>query len=152
MGQTEPVDLVENLRRGNFRTNVGIWRMPLAKIGQEADIAFRLNLEILDIKEYYLSKLPSKTEYARLSVTRLYEILDDIAKSSNSRDCVLIYNFDLLLAGLKKEEDRNQIWLDLYNRFPNRQRALLLAIPETAGHLLPIEDMLEKWQKDGRLS
>jgi hypothetical protein len=152
MGQTEPVELVENLKRGNFRSNVGIWRMPLSKIGQEADIAFRLDLGTLDTSKEFLSTLPAKTEYARLSVTRLYEFLDEIANRSDMRDCVLICNFDLLLAGLRKEQDRNQVWQDLYNRFPNRQHALLIAMPETASHLLPREDMLEKWQKDGRLS
>lgn len=152
MGQIEPVELVEYLKRGNFRTNVGIWRIPLSKIGQEADIAFRLDLGMLDARKEFLSKLPAKTEYARLSVTRLYKFLDEIADRSDMRDCVLICNFDLLLAGLRKEQDRNQVWQDLYNRFPNRQHALLIAIPETANHLLPSEDMLEKWQKDGRLS
>ena len=152
MGQTEPIELVENLKRGNFRTNVGIWRMPLSKIGQEADIALRLDLGVLDGSKEYLSSLPAKTEYARLSVTRLYEFLDEIANRSDMRDCVLICNFDLLLAGLRKEQDRNQVWQDLYNRFPNRQHAMLIAIPETASHLLPSEDLLEKWQKDGRLS
>jgi hypothetical protein len=152
MGQTEPVELVENLKRGNFRTNVGIWCMPLSQIGHEADIAFRLDLGMLDASKEFLSKLPAKTEYARLSVTRLYEFLDETANRSDIRDCVLIYNFDLLLAGLRKEQDRNQVWQDLYNRFPNRQHAFLITIPETASHLLPSDDMLEKWQKDGRLS
>jgi len=152
MGQTEPVELVENLKRGNFRTNVGIWRMPLSQIGHEADIAFRLDLGMFDASKEFLSKLPAKTEYARLSVTRLYEFLDETANRSDMRDCVLICNFDLLLAGLRKEQERNQVWQDLYNRFPNRQHALLITIPETASHLLPSDDMLEKWQKDGRLS
>ena len=152
MGQTDPIKLVDNLKRGNLRTNVGVWRLPLSKIGQEADIAFRLDLGALDARKEFLSKLPAKTEYARLSVTRLYEFLDEIANRSDMRDCVLIYNFDLLLAGLRKELDRNQVWKDLYNRFPNRQHALLITIPETASHLLPSDDMLEKWQKDGRLS
>jgi len=151
MGQTEPIELVEHLKRGNSRTNVGIWRMPLNKIGQEADIAFRLSVEAIDVSAYYRSTLAPNTEYARLSVTRLFDVLDAIASNRGSCDCVLIYSFDLLLAGLK-EEDRNQIWQDLYNRFPNRERALLIAIPETANHLLPLEDMLEKWKKDGRLS
>jgi len=154
MDQVEPLELIEHLRRGTSRTNVGIWRMPLSKVGHESDIAFRLSIntqvEALDINAYYRSKLDPRTDYARLSASKLFDTLDLIASSQGISDCVFIYNFDLLIARLN-EEERRQLWQDLYNRFPNRDRALLLAIPESAVHLLPSDSLLEKWQKESRL-
>jgi hypothetical protein len=65
-------------------------------------------------------------------------------------DCVLVFNFDLLLSGLKTQE-RQQVWSDLFNHFPNRRRALIIMLPETAKHLLPTEELLENWQRETRV-
>jgi hypothetical protein len=133
MAKTDPDTLVELLRRGTPRTRVGLWRMPLNKIGKEAEIAIQLGVQALDISRYYYDHLPNT-----------------IASSIGSSNCVLIYNLDLLLAALKVEEQQ-QIWKDLFNRFPNRLRSLIIIIPETAYYLLPSETLLEKWQQESRL-
>lgn len=150
MAQAEAADLVSFLRRRISRTNIGIWRIPLNWIGRESEIAFRLGIEALDASSYYRSKLDPRTEFARLSASSIFEMLNSIASAVGSSDCVLVYNFDLLIAGVK-EEERQQVWQDLYNRFPNRERAFMIAIPETAIRLLPPDHLLEKWQADSRI-
>ena len=141
--------LVEYLRSRTLRTNIGLLLLPLSEVGTEADLAVRLGVESLDIAKYYHSTLDPRTEFARLSAARLFNSLDQIASTEGFNDCVLIYNFDLLLSGLR-DSDRDQIWQDIYNRLPNRKRALLLTIPNTAIHLFPPEYLFKKLQDDCR--
>jgi hypothetical protein len=151
MAQTDLETLVEYLRRRTARTHVGLWLMPLNRIGHEAEMAVHLGVQALDIGLYLRNKLPPRAEFVRLSAQRVVETLDDVASSLGQSDCVLAYNIDLLLSGVKDEE-RQQIWQDLFNRFPGRARVLLIAIPETATHLLPSESLLIKWKNDSRLA
>lgn len=151
MAQTNLEILVDYLRRRTSRTHVGLWLMPLNRIGHEAEIAVHLGVQALDIGKYLHDKLPTGAEFARLSARKVIETLNDVASSIGQSDCVLVYNMDLLLSGVKDEE-RQQIWQDLFNRFPGRARVLLIAIPDTATHLLPSESLLRKWQKDSRLA
>jgi len=151
MAQTELETLVEYLRRRTARTHVGLWLMPLNRIGHEAEIAVHLGVQALDIGSYYHDKLPPGAEFVRLTAKRVMETLYDIASSIGQSDCVLVYNIDLILSGVKDEE-RQQIWQELFNRFPGRARVLLIAIPDTAIHLLPSESLLRKWIDDSRLA
>jgi hypothetical protein len=151
MDLAKPLVLVAYLRRRTLRTNIGVWFLPLSAAGVEADLAVRLGVESVDIAQYYRSTLDPRTEFARLSASRLFNTLDQIASTESFNDCVLIYHFDLLLAGLK-EADRNQIWQDIYNRLPNRKRALLIAIPDTSIQLFPTEYLLKKLQDDYRIT
>lgn len=151
MAQTDLENLVEYLRRRTARTHVGLWLMPLNRIGHEAEIAVHLGVQALDIGKYLHDKLPPGAEFVRLSAKKVIETLDDVASSIGQSDCVLVYNLDLLLSGVRDEE-RQQIWQDLFNRFPGRARVLLIAIPDTATHLLPSESLLKKWRDDSRLA
>jgi hypothetical protein len=151
MDLAKPLELVEYLRRHTMRSNVAVWRIPLSGVGFEADLAVQLGVELVDITQHYRSCLAQGTEFARLSASKLFDALDQIASSEGFSDCVLVYNLDLLLAGLK-EADREQIWQDLYNRLPNRKRALLITIPDTATHLFPGENLLKKLQDDYRIT
>ncbi len=150
MAQTDPSTLVEYLRRGTPRTRIGLWRLPLSRIGKEAELAISIGTQALDVSKYYYEHLPQGADFVRLSTPKVMTTLDEIASSIGQSNCVLIYNLDLLLAALKTEE-RQQIWQDLFNRFPNRLRAIIVMIPETAHHLLPDEDLLEKWWQESRL-
>jgi hypothetical protein len=151
MDLAKPLRLVEYLRRRILRTNVGVWLLPLSGLGTEADLAVRLGVEALDMAKYYRSTLDPDTEFARLSASRLFETLDQIASKESFSDCVLVYNFDLLLAGLT-EANREQIWRDVYNRLPNRRQALLLTIPDTATHLFPPDYLRKKLLDDHRIT
>jgi len=149
MAQTKLENIIHHLRFTS-RTRVGLWRMPLNKLGHEAETAVRLGIEALDVSVYVHEKLPKGAEFVRLSEQKVLETLDDISSLNGKSDCVLLFNFDLLLAGVAEDECQ-RIWNYLFNGFPNRTRALLLVIPETAVRLLPTETNLEKWQLDSRL-
>lgn len=150
MVPTELHTLVAYLRQGTPRTRVGLWRAPLSWVGKEADVAISLHVQAVDVADFYLSQLPKGADFARLSPAKIVETLDTVASSLGSSNCVLVYNLDLLLAGISSE-DRQQVWQDLFNRFPHRLRALVIMLAETAVQLLPTEQLLEKWENESRL-
>lgn len=63
MAQTNLETLVEYLRRRTARTHVGLWLMPLNKIGHEAEMAVHLGVQALDISLYLHDKLPPGAEF-----------------------------------------------------------------------------------------
>ena len=149
MAQTDIETVIHHLRYTS-RTRVGVWRLPLAKIGHEAELAVRLGVEALNVSSYMRERLPIGAEFVRLSEQKVLDTLDEIASTPGKSDCVLVYNFDLLLSGVTTNE-RKRIWQFLFNGFPNRTRALLLAIPESADQMLPSEISMDAWQQDSRL-
>jgi len=147
---TDVQALIDFLRRHTLRTRIGLWRMPLDWVGKEPDVATRLQIDAFDVRQAIQQQLPEGTRYVRLTLEKVLEALDLVASSERRRDCVLVYNLDLLLAGLKRNE-RQRVWESLLGGLPYRQYALLLAIPATAVQVLPTEQLLEVWQREGRL-
>ncbi len=154
MEQPEPLSQVQALigllRRHTLRTRVGVWQMPLRYVGQEQDTAARLGVEAVDVRDAITRRLPDGTRYVRLSAGRIVQALDDIACGAGLTDCAMVYNVDLLLAGLNRDT-RQTVWESLFDGLPHRPRALLLAIPKTAHHLLLGERLREAWQRDKRI-
>lgn len=147
---TDVRTLIDFLRRHTLRTRIGLWRMPLDCVNKEPDVATRLQIEPFDVRQAIQQQLPEGTRYVRLTLEKTLEALDFVANSRGWTDCVLVYNLDLLLAGLKWDE-RQRVWESLLDGLPYRQRALLLTIPATAVQVLPTEQLLEVWQREGRL-
>lgn len=142
--------LIAFLRRHILRTRIGLWRMPLECVGQEPNVATRLQIEAFDIREPIQRQLPDGTRYVRLTFEKILEALDFVANSQGRMDCALVYNLDLLLASLKRE-GQQKVWESLLDGLPYRRRALLLAVPATAVQVLPSEALLEIWRRAGRL-
>lgn len=147
---TDVRTLIDFLRRHTLRTRIGLWRMPLDCVSKEPDVATQLQIEAFDIRQAIQQQLPEGTRYVRLTLEKVLEALDFVASSERWTDCVLVYNLDLLLAGLKRDE-RQRVWESLLDGLPYRQRALLLAVPVTAKQVLPSEQLLQVWQREGRL-
>lgn len=142
--------LIALLRRHTLRTRIGLWCMPLDYVGQELVKATQLQIDAFDVRQAIQQQLPEGTRYVRLTFEKILEALDFVASSRGWTDCVLVYNLDLLLAGLKRDE-RQRVWESLLGGLPYRQRALLLAVPATATQVLPSEPLLRLWQREGRL-
>jgi hypothetical protein len=142
--------LIGLLRRHTLRTRIGLWRMPLNYVGREPDTATSLLIEAFDLRQAIQQQLAEGTRYVRLTFERILEALDFVASSEGWTDCVLVYNLDLLLAGLKQDE-RQRVWESLLGGLPYRRRALLLAVPATATQVLPSEQLIEIWQREERL-
>ncbi len=154
MEQPDPLkpvrELIVLLRRPTLRTRVGVWRMPPGHVGRELDVAARLGIEAIDVRDVILERLPAGTRFVRLTSEKVLEALDAIASSSGKTDCALIFNVDLLLAGLKRDE-RQEVWRGLFDGMPYRSRALVVAVPETATELLPDDRLWAALEHDSRL-
>lgn len=144
-------EVVKLLRRSSLRVRTGLWLIPATALGQEENEAARLGIDAIDLRQHLIALLPQNTGFAHLSSARVLELLDNTCNQPVGSECILIYNLDLLLAGLKLQE-RQQVWRHLFQSFSHRSKALLLCMPQTATHLLPADEDLDGWRKDQRLA
>lgn len=151
MASISPSDLIALLRSHRLRVRTGLWLLPRELMGQEPDESARLGIDAVDLRQQLLDGLPQDTCYSGLSAACVIELLDDICRHDQGSDCIVVYNFDLLLARLRHEE-RVDVWGLLYDGFAHRSRALLIVMPRGANALLPANQALQAWRRDGRLA
>jgi len=151
MGLKTPAEVVILLRSPLLRVRTGLWLMPNAYLGHEADEAARLLLEAVDLRLVWMKTLPGGTRFIGLTPERLLEVLDEILGQPGESDCVLVYNFDLFLAYLKQSE-RKTVWDGLFSALPHRTRGVLIVLPQTARDLLPAPEQLDLWEREQRLA
>jgi hypothetical protein len=118
--------------------------------GRERDEAARLGIHAADAREPILATLAPDQKWIGLDADRIIEVLEIIIASPTYTDCSLVYNFDLLIARLGHQA-RDALWETIYGRYPHR-RPLLIAMPRGASALLPDEEYLDLWRRDGRLA
>jgi hypothetical protein len=147
----EVAELLSRLRSHSLRNRVGLWLLPPGEWEQIEDIAARLAIDAADARQIWLDRLPADARFAALSADKLLSLLDELSEQPGYSDCLLLYNFDLLLAGLTYE-GQQEIWRTLRQIFPHRRRVLLLVMPEQAGELLPRSSDLAAWRSEGRLA
>jgi hypothetical protein len=144
------IEAVQTLRHGRLRVRTALWLIPSIHASHLAESAARAGIDLVDARNPLLTRLGPNQRFLRLGVTQCIEALDTLCKAEQSADCLLVANYDLLVAGLTYNE-RKDLWDILYRGFPYRPRALLLAMPATATDLLPAESQLEHWKNQGRL-
>jgi hypothetical protein len=142
-------ELVDFLCKRILIHRTAIWLVPVNIIGKELEEAARLNIDAIDICNKYSLKIPKYSSYIGLSTYKLLKTLDDICDYTDMSECILVYNFDLLLSKLTKIE-RFQIWDQLYQCFPHRSRALIIMMPTTATNLLPNLEQIQMWITNDR--
>jgi len=151
MNTSSPRDVVRLLQSNTLIHRTGIWLMPTSMLGHEPDHAARLNVDAIDIRAPLFKSLPEGTRFLGLSGDKVIQLLDQVCEHTKYTDCILIYNFDLLLARLR-QQDRLYIWHQLYNSFPHRKHSLIIVMPEGAEQLLPTGSELRLWNSDKRLA
>lgn len=132
-------ELCDLLRQPGARTGAGVWLMPRPYLGQEAEIAVRLDVEALDARKAYLQSLPEGARFSGLTRPNGYQnltrLLYDLAHMAHRRDCLLVHTLDLLLLGLEVDE-RQRFWSDTLETLPYPRTKLILAVPEKATVIL----------------
>jgi len=151
MQASTPIEIVERLSGPTFAVRTGLWLVPRAVLRQPKDSAARLGIDASDIREPIQADLPSGTRFLGLSTSGLIRALDSLCVAPSGGNCLLVYNLDLLIARLYRQ-DRLEFWRTLFDGFPHRQRGLLLLMPLGADHLIPSSQTLEVWRHDGRLA
>ena len=146
-----PAEVIALLRSRVLRVRTGLWLMPNAYIGHEAEEAIRLCVEAVDLRLVWLKTLPEGTRFIGLTPDTLIEALDRIVQQPGDNDCVLAYNLDLFMARLKQSE-RKTVWESFFNALPHRTRGLLMVMPQMAHDLLPASAQLTLWDREQRLA
>lgn len=144
--------LVARLRGDELRCRTGILFLPDLCLGREAEVAARLGIQHVDLAAYVLERVPVGGKFLNLSAGKIFDHLDDIANAHSGMDVVLIANADIAVMRLTSA-DRAQLWESLLKDFPNRKKALLLAIPEHKDgiRVLQEEPLRHTWEQAGRL-
>lgn len=142
--------VVDLLCSTKLRVRTGLWLMPPDLVGQETHEAARLGLDAADARQPILETVKEGQRFLGLNESRILEAVDSISHQTDMSDCILVYNLDLLIAGIGITA-RGQVWDQLYISMPHRPRALLITIPREATTLLPKDDQLKAWRQEGRL-
>jgi len=141
---------IEALRRGDFRCQTVILLLAPEQLPMAPEMAARHGIGYVDFVERALRSLPANTRFVQFTGSSLFGILDTVAQETDGARCVLLYNLDLGLARLTAEE-RHSLWGRLFRDIPYRPRALIIAMPAGAEHLLPRREDLEEWGRCGRV-
>lgn len=151
MNSPTPSELVDLLQSAKLRVRTGLWLLPPTAVGQEVQEAARLRLDAVDAREPILAAVTEGQRFLGLDELRVLEAINSLSQQNDTTECLVVYNLDLLIARVGVE-GRTPLWDLLYSGLPHRPRALLIAMPREATTLLPREDRLEAWRRDGRLA
>lgn len=147
---TTAIDVIETLNSNKLRIRTALWLLPAGELPNLADKAARLGISLADARQPILNALLPEQHFLHLNPNELVDALDSLCSGNSLTNCLLIANWDLLIAKLSPT-DRKEMWDILYQRLPHRPRALLFAMPKEADELLPRPGQLQKWKQDGRL-
>lgn len=143
METSSPAEVVTLLRAKVLRNQVGLWRYPIALLGQEKNEAAKLMVEAVDLRRELLNSPGIGNRFVDLTPQRAFDLVDAVSQQKGIGGCALVYNLDLLLSGLTYQ-DREWVWQMVLNSLPHRPRAVLLSLPDTADRLFPSSDQLEQ--------
>ncbi len=144
MTEWELVSIIRD--RGRLRCRTGVLLIPEAELGRERELAARLNIDCVDMAEHVNNSLPEETEFVPPGAAYVLRWLRDIANAESGGDCVLVSNVDLLLARLE-EQQRETVWRQLCNNFPNYRRGIIITLPAKGVSLLMSRETQDVWRK-----
>jgi hypothetical protein len=147
---TTATEVINMLRHPGLRVRTGLWLLPPDQLEDLPDRAARLGIGYADLREPVLAAVLPEQRFLRFDVPDFIEALDSLCRGDHASGCLLVANGDLLAAKLGYNE-RRELWDTLYSGYPYRQRAVIMALPARATALLPGEQQLDLWRRDGRL-
>ena len=151
MTSPTPEQVVQLVRGGRLDCRTGILLLSARHLGRERELAARLNLDAVDYADWRLNETTPGQRYLGLSKESLVQELDEICLLKSSANALLLYNLDVGLAYLRYLE-RPYVWNFLRDSFRKRPKALLVAMPAAAEHLLPSEAETVIWHAGGRVA
>lgn len=151
MTDTTPHDVIQLVRGSQLHCRTAILLLNKHHLGKEISLATQFNLDPVNYAEWRLSKVEPGQRYLGLSKESLVQELDEICQLPTPTNALLLYNFDIALAYLPYL-DRPYVWNFLRDSFRKRPRALIIAIPAQADHLLPDEAARVIWHLGRRIA
>jgi hypothetical protein len=146
-----PQEMIGALRNQSLRSRTGVLALSGMALGTEGQIAAVLGVELLDYRDVALSHVLQGSQYLNLTLSRVFDDLDELSNSTRGESCVLLANFDIAVTKLRSGE-RTDLWRRLFSDFPHRKRALVLCVPEHSDGRLIFQDSAVRhmWQESDR--
>lgn len=151
MTEISALEVVQRVRGTQLDCRTAILLLSSSYLGKERSLAAQLNLDAVNYAEWRLGKVVEGQRFLGLSKESLVSELDEIVQGPAQTDAVLLYNFDIALSYLEFL-DRPYVWNFLRDGFRKRSRALFIAMPISADHLLPDATSRAVWHRGGRLA
>jgi len=150
MTESSPRELGELLQRKKLRIRTGVVLLPSVSLGQEPDLAATTGLQTVNWQAWRCERMNSESRYLSLSSEKLFQDLREIVRDGNlAGRCLWVFNADLLLSALKREE-RERFWSFFHSDF-KESRGLLISLPVDAFNLFSVQER-ETWRRDERLA
>lgn len=146
-----PAALRDRLRGRTLRSRTGLLLVPPNRLPDAPEIAARLGADAVDYACLVLESLPPGAKRLGITADSEQARLDGVAETMDGANIVLVHQLDLVISRLAMV-DRGRFWRALREGFPQRRRALLLAMPTGAVHLLPEGAEWDAWQDGGRVA
>jgi hypothetical protein len=137
---------------GKLRCSIGLILFQAELYHTVTDVAARSDAALVDFSDIARVMIPEGARYVNFKPSTLFEALIRARDSGSSRK-VIVQNFDLAVARMKKA-DRNRLWEGLIDNYPaNSDITVALAMPnaQTAGDLLPSTETLRLWTESKRV-
>ncbi len=150
MTEPTPLEVIQLVRGAQLMCRTAILLLGKQHLGYEVRLAAKYNLDPLNYAEWRLQKVVPGQRYLALNKESLLQDIDEICYVNTTTNALLVYNLDVALAYLP-HPDRSYVWDFLRDRFRKRPRALVIAMPAEAEHLLPNESSMGIWHKAGRI-
>lgn len=131
---------------GKQRCSIGLMLFKAELYHTVSEVAARSDAILVDFRDLARDIIPAGGRYVDFRPDTLLSILRNAHDANPSRK-LIVQNFDLGVARLKKV-NRELLWETLLNKFPpNSNTAVALAMPDeqTAGELLPAPETLREW-------
>jgi hypothetical protein len=145
-----PQELVARLAKPGEQLAVGIVLLSPSMYADVANLAAKWGCTEVDLVEAYLARLPAETAFAKLTPQTVLETIDGIASTAQTTVNVLALGLEVLVARLRAAE-REAVWRLLRETMRKRPTRLLLAFPDDAAHLLPVDEAAA-WRDMGRVA
>lgn len=144
-------EVVQRVRGTQLFCRTAILLLSSEHLSKERSLAAQLNLDPVNYAEWRLGKVSDGQRYLGLTKESLIQELDEIIELPSQTNVLLLYNLDIALSYLEFL-DRRYVWNFLRDSFRRRPKALLIAMPVSADHLLPDEPSRAIWHRGGRLA
>lgn len=151
MTSPTPQDVIQLVRGTRLQCRTAILLLSKRYLGREPALAAQFNLDPVNYAKWRLDKVEPGQRYLGLNKELLVQDLDEICQLPTPTNALLLYNFDVALAYLPYL-DRSYVWNFLRDQFRKRQKALVIAMPAQADHLLPDESSRGIWHLGRRLA
>ena len=144
--RTHSLECIQRLRKGRYRSAVVIATVSDLSIDNLTEYALINRLATCDYAQHVLDN-SNHTGIVSIDADIEFQRLDSLAENSPQGTCLMVLNFDLILARMPITE-RERLWARLLRHFPYRNASLVIVMPLRGANILPSTSELSAWNEE----